>query len=677
MKRFLIIIFSVIIFNNVSAQNTLDNVGLNAGTPAASAYSLRLLSTSYAGSAIQVRRSSDNTTQDIGFTGSGDLDTTALKTFVGANNGFITIWYDQSGNARDLAQATTGSQPAIINAGVIYRRNGKPTIYHDNIDDGLTYGSNYLTTNPLSVNIVAGSNSNSTSLRRAVQGPSNWLIGPYSNQHSWYAGGWNHQISSPWSMSNVEIFTVIQPSANPNTSWRNGVSQTCGNNKGVPNRIYTGAKGAYAEPLNGFISEILAFNSDLSNYHRTIESNQGAYFSLSLPGNINKYGQFTTSPSDCVNKNGSIGGSSLLNTGHCVPNAPPTISGTAAASSITSVSAISGGTITSDQGATLTAGVCWSTTTGPTTALSTKTIDAGIAGSFTSTITGLAGSTTYYVRAYATNDSGTVYGNEISFTTQAPVIPTMATTTTASSINSTSAISGGNVTSDGGATITARGVCWSLSSNPTIADAKTTQGGTTGSFSSNVSGLTLGNTYYVRAYATNSAGTAYGSEISFTTVLGIGDSYQGGIIFYIFNSGDPGYILGETHGLVAATSDQGYSSWNDAGYTTTNMTAMSIGEGSSNTTGIIISQGNSGTYAAKLCRDYTGGSYSDWYLPSNDELVQLIIAENNIGVFGMQSDGYWTSSESGTYDAWLVDIWTNNYTDDKGNTYYVRAVRSF
>jgi hypothetical protein len=73
---------------------------------AASAYSLRKLSIDYSGFAIQVRRSSDNTTQNIGFTGTGDLDTTALKTFVGNNNGFVTIWYDQSGNVRNLTQIT-------------------------------------------------------------------------------------------------------------------------------------------------------------------------------------------------------------------------------------------------------------------------------------------------------------------------------------------------------------------------------------------------------------------------------------------------------------------------------------------------------------------------------------------------------------------------------------------
>ena len=96
-------------------------------------------------------------------------------------------------------------------------------------------------------------------------------------------------------------------------------------------------------------------------------------------------------------------------------------------------------------------------------------------------------------------------------------VPLLSVTTAVSAIATTSASSGGNVTSDGGATVTSRGVCWNTVSNPTIANSKTTDGTGTGAFTSNISGLTAGATYYVRAYATNSVGTAYGAEISFIT----------------------------------------------------------------------------------------------------------------------------------------------------------------
>ena len=182
---------------------------------------------------------------------------------------------------------------------------------------------------------------------------------------------------------------------------------------------------------------------------------------------------------------------------------------------ITSTTAASGGNVTSDGGGTVTArGVCWSTSQNPTIADNHIT-DGNGTGSFTSSITGLASGATYYVRAYATNSVGTAYGEEKSFTTLA--LPTV-TTTSVTAITSSTATSGGNVSSDGGATVTARGVCWSTSHNPTISGSHTSDGTGTGSFTSNLTGLTTGTTYYVRAYATNSVGTAYGEEVSFTTL---------------------------------------------------------------------------------------------------------------------------------------------------------------
>ena len=190
------------------------------------------------------------------------------------------------------------------------------------------------------------------------------------------------------------------------------------------------------------------------------------------------------------------------------------------ASLITFTTATSGGNVTSDGGSTVTArGVCWSTLANPTNALTTKTADAGTTGAFTSSLAGLTAGTTYYIRAYATNSVGTAYGNEISFTTIATTVPVL-TTIEASLITDITATSGGNVTSDGGSTVTVRGVCWSTSANPTVAlTTKTTDVGTTGSFTSSLTGLTAGTTYYIRAYATNSVGTAYGAQGSFTTLL--------------------------------------------------------------------------------------------------------------------------------------------------------------
>jgi hypothetical protein len=187
-------------------------------------------------------------------------------------------------------------------------------------------------------------------------------------------------------------------------------------------------------------------------------------------------------------------------------------------SNITATTATSGGNVTSDGGGLVTArGVVWGTTTAPTIALSTKTTDGTGIGAYTSLLTSLLPATTYYVRAYATNSSGTTYGSETSFTTL-PTTPTV-TTTALTNITAISATGGGNIGSDGGGLVTARGVVWGTSTLPTIAlSTRTNNGGGTGAFTSSMTGLSTNTKYYVRAYATNSAGTSYGDEIIFTTL---------------------------------------------------------------------------------------------------------------------------------------------------------------
>ena len=183
---------------------------------------------------------------------------------------------------------------------------------------------------------------------------------------------------------------------------------------------------------------------------------------------------------------------------------------------VTSTTVSIGGVITYDGGALISArGVCWSTSQNPTLADS-KTTDGTGPSSFTSSITGLTPGMTYYIRAYATNSIGTVYGGQVSTTTTA-ILPTL-TTTAFSAVTPTTATGGGNVTNDGGASVSVRGVCWSTSTNPTIADNKTDNGTGTGSFTSAITGLKSGTTYYFKAYATNSIGTAYGNQVTTMTI---------------------------------------------------------------------------------------------------------------------------------------------------------------
>ena len=210
---------------------------------------------------------------------------------------------------------------------------------------------------------------------------------------------------------------------------------------------------------------------------------------------------------------------------------PPTktvpVLSTKNATDVTNTSAKVGGIITSNGGASVTErGVCYSTSSNPTVADNTKPSGSGT-GTFDCILTGLDPSTKYYFKAFAINSIGIGYGEQKLFTTQGGGggdLPTV-TTSTVSNITETSATSGGNVTDQGSSSVTARGVCWSTFTNPTTSDSYTTNSSGTGSFTSNLTGLTASTSYYVRAYAANSTGTAYGNQQSFTTSGGGGSTF--------------------------------------------------------------------------------------------------------------------------------------------------------
>jgi uncharacterized protein (TIGR02145 family) len=203
---------------------------------------------------------------------------------------------------------------------------------------------------------------------------------------------------------------------------------------------------------------------------------------------------------------------------------------TTSITNITQTTASSGGNVTSAGGSVIIArGVCWSLTPNPTTA--DNVLDAtGTTGVFTSFLTNLTANTMYYVRAFATNSGGIGYGAEISFTTNglSDVDLPEVITTEATAITQTTASSGGNVTSEGGAPVTSRGICWSTGTSPTTADNVINATGTTGIFTSSLTELTAETTYYVRAFASNIGGTAYGNQITFTTSAGSTTGPSGG-----------------------------------------------------------------------------------------------------------------------------------------------------
>jgi uncharacterized protein (TIGR02145 family) len=205
---------------------------------------------------------------------------------------------------------------------------------------------------------------------------------------------------------------------------------------------------------------------------------------------------------------------SLLLVPSCKKASIPAVK-TGAISRIQQTNAYGGGQITSDGGAHISKiGVCWSTTSNPTIT-DNKTLDSTSLATYTSHITGLTPNTMYYVKAYATNSEGTAYGDMVSFTTDEVALPTIVTSSL-KSVTLTTAASGGEISNDGGLPVTARGVCWNSAGSPTLTDSYSSDGIGPGNFTSTLTDLTQGMTYHVRAYATNSLGTAYGNELLFT-----------------------------------------------------------------------------------------------------------------------------------------------------------------
>jgi uncharacterized protein (TIGR02145 family) len=319
-------------------------------------------------------------------------------------------------------------------------------------------------------------------------------------------------------------------------------------------------------------------------------------------------------------------------------------------------------------------GHCWSTITTTPTVNDLKTSFGAITstGSYTSTLGGLSAATTYYVRAYATNPAGTAYSNNISFTTPEDISVPTVTTTKVTDITYNSAVSGGNVISDGGDTVTARGVCWNTSSNPTLINSRTTDGEGTGDYISNITGLASGTTYYARAYATNSIGTAYGEDESFTTT---GEPNAG------WKAGDDWVDVRD--GQIYATVQIGSQVWMAENLNIgTQITTVNFPEYNS-----IIEKYCYNDNSSK-CNEY-GGLYTwdemmnyvyvestqgicpdGWHLPSDDEWAVL---ESHLGMDPgeLYLTGFWRGTDealmlkeggSTGFDALMAGYW--DYYDD-------------
>ena len=251
------------------------------------------------------------------------------------------------------------------------------------------------------------------------------------------------------------------------------------------------------------------------------------------------------------------------------------------------------------------------------------------------------------------------------------IVPSVSTTTVLN-VTASSATTGGNVTHDGGAPVTARGVAYGTSLSPTTSGAITNNGSGTGVFTSTLTGLTPSTTYYVRAYATNNVGTAYGNEVSFiTSPLSIGMSYAGGIIFDLDSSGQ--------HGMVCAPSDQGGYLWGCFNVSIPG-TSSSVGSGSTNTA-IIVANCLERPIAASVCSDLVLNGYSDWFLPSIGELSLMLSRLHSQGIGGFGQGWYWSSTQhiSDWSTVYYIPFASGSVGDIRKDYDYlrVRAVRAF
>lgn len=276
---------------------------LDQVTSAAAAYALRRLIASYAGYAIRVRRSSDNAEQDIGFSFDGGLDTVSLLAFVGSGSGFVTKWYDQSGNGRDAAQSTAANQPRIVNSGTTETQNTKPAIRF--ISSSTTYltlssGLNLANNIPaLTVGAVANPVSSATTPNfftiLTSGGGTRALLGKTATDRLTSGGrrldadsfqGVSGSTAINGALHVVDMY--IDYTATTLAQFLDGAAQsssssfqTSGNTSATDSSaIIIGASNAAGlNPLDGHLAEILVYTRVVNTTNRlVIESNQKTYY---------------------------------------------------------------------------------------------------------------------------------------------------------------------------------------------------------------------------------------------------------------------------------------------------------------------------------------------------------------------------------------------------------------
>jgi hypothetical protein len=261
-------------YSNIISVTTLSNLLLDTYSGAAAAYSLRQLRSAYSGDAIRVRRASDNTEQNIGFV-NNVLDTSSLTTFCSGTNGFVTTWYDQSGNGYDATQTTAINQPQIVSSGSVILESGKPTVQFDGTNDELLISSLssvslesiYLTNTPsLDVSGILGASSATPYLA-------------ISSTDARYRTTILNTLQPLTSNNNLSL-NSFNRSSNVISAFRNSVVSTTtltGDTLTSIDRI--GRRGTSAA-FNGKLSEFVCYNFDQAANRVDIELNIITYYAL-------------------------------------------------------------------------------------------------------------------------------------------------------------------------------------------------------------------------------------------------------------------------------------------------------------------------------------------------------------------------------------------------------------
>lgn len=255
---------------------------LDTYSGAAGAYSLRRLRTAYTGSLIRVRRSSDNTEQDFGYDSNNVLDTASLLTFCGAGNGFVTTWYDQSGNGNNGVQTTASNQPQIVSSGAMILINGKNSILFDGSNDGFSLNST-ITTGSSSFNTFVGKRAAAS---RALFGlasisPAQYLWALwFDNNYYLQAKTTHYQGSSSTDTTTNQLLLTGQNAAGTMSIFKNGNTITSSqislslntniNSLGIYSSIF-----AYCN-----LQEIVFYNSNQSTNRTGIESNINTFYTI-------------------------------------------------------------------------------------------------------------------------------------------------------------------------------------------------------------------------------------------------------------------------------------------------------------------------------------------------------------------------------------------------------------